>query len=102
MLDKTAEQLTVDQIAFLNHGPKGPVDAAIVELSYEGMLAADVANRCLKSGVGPAPKTRLLQQTILHATSSGNGKSILDIRRACGLAAQLRRDLARTIDYQAT
>lgn len=83
-LEKMAKQLGVDEIAFLKHGPKGPVNAAIAALSHEGKLTADIDSQRLTTSVGFSSKLPLLQQTILSAAGSGDGKTILDIRKACG------------------
>ncbi len=85
-LEKTTKQLSVEEIAFLSHGPKGPVDAAIAQLSHDGSLKANVTNRRLSSLFETSIKAPLLHQTILSATCSGDGKAILEIRKACASA----------------
>ncbi len=82
-LARTANQLSVEEIAFLSHGPKGPVDAAIAQLGHDGKISADLTSKRLMSE-GFSTEAPLLHQTILSAAGKGGGESILDIRKGCG------------------
>ena len=83
-LEKSAAKLSLSEVAFLSQGPKGPVDAAIAQLSQLGYIGVDESKKRLVSLSKPSSKLTILQQAIVSATGSSNGASLIDVRRACG------------------
>ena len=83
-------ELSVDDLAFLKQGPKGPVNAAIAELCFEKQIfVSDGPHRGkgLSRLGDPDPKAgSLLRQSILTSIGTDGHRQLIDIRRDCSWA----------------